>query len=461
MLKFFSGVFAMLILFVSSDFAQPKIGFEFDYARFNYDSTAVYMEFYYSFDQRSLTASPTEGGFLIEAILHMQMKNIDSGEDYINRDWKVQNIMKDTAATAIDKNLVGQIAFVIPKGTYQLIVEGNDALNETLSKKIDETVIVQPFDVNRIAISDIELSTSILRDGAKESSIFYKNTLEVVPNPAMLYSQNSPVLFYYSELYNLDKKGTDRVYKVQKALYNSRGYTIYEGSRLLKSKQSSVVEVGLINLSKYPTDTYNMILSVIDTITSDAVFSSKRFFLFNPGVTDTVREKMADLGFLESEYSVKTENECDRLFELSYYVMGGDKKDEYEKLSSLEAKRKFLYQFWKSQDIDPTTARNEFKELYMSRIEYVNKNFKHRYKEGYLTDRGRVYILYGAPDNKDFSYSDMEFKPYEIWYYNSIESGVQFVFGDVTGFSNYELLHSTKRGEMKNENWRERLRMTP
>lgn len=461
MLKLFSGVISIIVLFNTVCFGQEKIGFEFDYARFNYDSTAVYMEFYYSFEQGSLALAPVEGGYLMEGILHIEMKNIDSGEDYINRDWKVQNIVKDSVAKGISKNLVGQIAFVIPKGNYQLKVEGKDAHKSENVKTINETVIVQPFASNRMAVSDIELSSSILRDGADKNSLFYKNTLEVVPNPAMLYGENAPVLFYYSELYNLAKKGIGKSFKVQKALYNSRGYTVYEGSKFMQAAQNSVVDVGLINLSKYPSDTYNFILSVIDTLTSDAVFSSKRFYFYNPSIVDTFSEKLADLGFMESEYSVMTEEECDRLFKYSHYVLGGDQKNEYEKLTSLEAKRKYLYNFWKSQDINPTTARNEFKELYLKRVEYANDKFKHKYKEGYLTDRGRIYILYGPPDNKDYAHSGMELKPYEIWFYNSIESGVQFIFGDVTGFSSYELLHSTKRGEMKDENWQERLRMTP
>ncbi|MFC2133283.1 GWxTD domain-containing protein [Bacteroidota bacterium] len=460
MLKFISGVFSLVLLLNTFCMGQDNFGFEFDYARFNYDTSSVYMEFYYSFDQRSLSFTETQDGYLLEAILHLEMQNIDTGEDYINRDWKVPNVVTDTASSLIDKNLVGQIAFVIPKGNYKLLARGSDINNAQAQKEVNETIIVQPYSTDRLAISDVELATHILREGADQNSIFYKNTLEVTPNPAMLYSESSPILFYYTEIYNLGKQSAGRVFKFQKALYNSRGYTVYEGSKYISSEQNSIVEVGLLNLSKYPSDTYNLILSVIDTLTSDAVFSSKRFYLYNPGVEDTFSEKLADLGYLESEYSVITENECDDQFEKAYYVMNGDQKDEYDKLTSLEAKRKFLYNFWKSQDMNPTTVKNEFKELYFKRVNYSNENFKSRYKEGFLTDRGRVYILYGPPDNVDYSYSDMELKPNETWYYNSIEAGVQFIFGNITGF-NYELIHSTKRGEVNDVNWEERLRMTP
>jgi GWxTD domain-containing protein len=126
-------------------------------------------------------------------------------------------------------------------------------------------------------------------------------------------------------------------------------------------------------------------------------------------------------------------------------------------LDSLKAKREFLYDFWRNRDADPSTPQNEYKEEYMKRVAYANKNFTSMLREGFLTDRGRVTLLYGEPDQRDFYPSDSEVKPYEIWFYNEIEGGISFIFGDVTGFGNYELLHSTKRGEVKDENWMRRI----
>ena len=41
-------------------------------------------------------------------------------------------------------------------------------------------------------------------------------------------------------------------------------------------------------------------------------------------------------------------------------------------------------------------------------------------KDGYRTDRGRVYLIYGEPDQIDRFPSETNMKPYEVWYYNSI-----------------------------------------
>jgi hypothetical protein len=74
-------------------------------------------------------------------------------------------------------------------------------------------------------------------------------------------------------------------------------------------------------------------------------------------------------------------------------------------------------------------------------------------KKGYRTDRGRVYIVYGAPDDVERHPNESESRSYEIWTYNNVQGGVIFVFlqRDVSG--DYELVHSTHRSELHDENW--------
>jgi len=151
------------------------------------------------------------------------------------------------------------------------------------------------------------------------------------------------------------------------------------------------------------------------------------------------------------------DEECDDLFEKSKFIMQNWQISKYKELTEIEAKRKFLYELWKKLDSDPDTPENEFKTEYLARVKYSNEKFSSLGRKGMKTDRGRVYILYGQPDQIDRYPNSTEKKPYEIWSYNSIEGGVYFVFGDITGFGNYELLHSTKRGEIQNDSWEDRL----
>jgi GWxTD domain-containing protein len=289
------------------------------------------------------------------------------------------------------------------------------------------------------------------------SSIFYKNTLEVTPNPSMVFSNTKPVMFYYMELYNLQSGEVKSNFKMEKLLFNSSGNMIYNKSKKVSSAQSSFVEFGVLNLTKYPTDSYNFVVTLVDTVLNKALVSNKKFYLYNPDVVDTFTNKYRNTDFLSSEFGVYTEEECDYMFNVAKYIATEPEKKQYASLDSLDTKREFLFNFWKLRDYEPQTARNEYKDDYMERAAYAEKYFGNRYRAGYKSDRGRVYLLYGEPDQRDRFPNERFLKPYEIWTYNGIEGGVEFVFADMTGFSNYELVHSTKRGELRDDDWSRRI----
>ena len=67
--------------------------------------------------------------------------------------------------------------------------------------------------------------------------------------------------------------------------------------------------------------------------------------------------------------------------------------------------------------------------------------------------RGRVVIMYGTPDDIERHPSETETRPYEIWSYNNIQGGVIFVFVQRNTAGDYELVHSTHRNELHDENW--------
>ncbi len=97
----------------------------------------------------------------------------------------------------------------------------------------------------------------------------------------------------------------------------------------------------------------------------------------------------------------------------------------------------FIEQFWKKRDPDPYTDINEFKDQYFARIEEANNLFRDGGQQGWLQDRGRVYILLGPPERRDVYPRGYTFygKPVEIWYYGFFP----IVFIDNTWNGNYEL----------------------
>jgi len=68
--------------------------------------------------------------------------------------------------------------------------------------------------------------------------------------------------------------------------------------------------------------------------------------------------------------------------------------------------------------------------------------------------------VYGNPDEIDRHPNETDMKPYEVWSYHSLEGGVEFDFIDKTGFDDYQLVNSTERNEIHDDNWQQYLNMT-
>jgi GWxTD domain-containing protein len=273
-------------------------------------------------------------------------------------------------------------------------------------------------------------------------------------NAVGLYSE-LPVVFFYSEFYNLDKFAGDQKLVVEQVVLNSREERKYYKKKMLSRNNNSAVELGAINVKKYPSGRYTLLITAKDSVKQITVYSAKNFYLFNPDVIDTVAELPSDADYLQSEISIMSLEEIDEHFSICEYLRTLPERDEWNKLETLEAKRKFLYDFWKKRDPDAQTPVNELKEEYFERVEYANENFAHLgQKFGWKTDMGRVYISYGSPTDVKRYPNETQSVPYEIWNYTNIEGGVEFIFADFTSYSEYKLIHSTKRGEMANRNWR-------
>lgn len=80
------------------------------------------------------------------------------------------------------------------------------------------------------------------------------------------------------------------------------------------------------------------------------------------------------------------------------YIIEKSEKKKFYSLATTEERNEFMENFWLKRDPSPGTEENEFKETYYDRIEEANHLFKRDQRKGWLSDRGRVYILLGPPE---------------------------------------------------------------
>jgi GWxTD domain-containing protein len=80
------------------------------------------------------------------------------------------------------------------------------------------------------------------------------------------------------------------------------------------------------------------------------------------------------------------------------YIISAPEVERFQKLKSDAEREQFIEQFWKRRDTNPATAENEAKLEHYRRIAYANKRFRVLNTDGWKTERGRVYIVKGPPD---------------------------------------------------------------
>jgi len=104
------------------------------------------------------------------------------------------------------------------------------------------------------------------------------------------------------------------------------------------------------------------------------------------------------------------------------YIITDAERAEFSKLTTDEEREKFIEQFWLRRDPTPGTVENEFKEEHYRRIAYANQHFSADVP-GWKTDRGRIYITYGPPDEIEdhSSGGDTSAVPSQMWRYRYIE----------------------------------------
>ena len=82
------------------------------------------------------------------------------------------------------------------------------------------------------------------------------------------------------------------------------------------------------------------------------------------------------------------------------WIITDDERKAFMQLSNNEERDQFIEAFWQRRNPNPDSEDNEFKDEHYRRIEYANEHFAAG-KPGWMTDRGRIYIVYGPPDEID------------------------------------------------------------
>ena len=318
---------------------------------------------------------------------------------------------------------------------------------------IDSTLNVRAFRDDTLAISDIELGCQM--EKSDKASQFTKNGLLMLPNPTRFYGPDLPLFYYYAEAYGLDfdSSAADSYLVVHRVLSSETGSPIRpESRRMHPTMGHSVVIADGFPVSTLRTGTYELEIVVTSFPSGHTTKISKKFWTFRKD--DFLTGRPNNLGsdyqarMLSAAPDVLDIVDADSALNVMKYALTSEQWKQVQRYNA-EGKRTFLRTYWSEKEVSDPGAANR----YFARVAEANRRWDYLHRQGWKTDRGRVFVLYGEPDLVDRGYADPSVEDHEVWHYDHLEGGVIFVFSDSKGFGDLELVHSTKSGEIYNPNW--------
>ena len=417
----------------------------FDNKQFFAPGIGNYLEVYMQYVGQSIQYKGKENGLEGEIAVRM---SILSGDSVVALDAHrlTTPFMKDS----IVEDFYDVKRFVLKPGNYKLFLELMD-LNSTQSP-LSATLPIVIEDLNEgIAFSDIEIAELAYK--GDENSPFYKSGLCIIPRLATFYPSELTTIPVYFELYNTSTL-EDSVFAVKQMIKNENGIELPDYTVFTRHSSSTVVPImRKVDISLLPTGKYTLNYTLLTRSMIELAEQSYEFdrsndidFAFQ---TETI---VLDPNFQSSitkdsvAYYLESLIPISRPSEVKNIISTLKSKDE-------EKQRKHIQAFWAL-----TAPGNSYDAWikYKLQVQLVERVYSNNFQEGFETDRGRVYLQYGAPTNIVQKETSPTEYPYEIWQYNKIGSfsNKRFVFYNPDLVNNaYRLLHSDMIGELKNPGW--------
>ncbi len=450
----FSKILILFFIFpsISSLFAQD-IQCYFEINRYNTPSETPYVEVLISVDASALTFKEEEGrknAGIEFTVLFLQNEKVRTYDkfDLISPELEPED--------PENFNLMAMRRIVLPNGHYDVEIKVKDLYNPDHFTVYPPDTLTMAFEPGAVDFSDIRLLDSISENGAEH--IFAKNGLILYPHFVNYYPKEAENISFYTEIYNLDEHYLNEDVLVTYGIYPLTNDQALNGLfSFTKIKGAAVNPIlGSLSISDVPRGFYRLKVELRDR--ENHLITSKDIPFFRNGEESGDPLLQAREMHLDSTFA-----DAISASDLAWYldavkpIAGNIERNAIEAIlakSDTQLMRQFFYNFWISRSMDqPEKAW----KTYRQRLLFVQNEFSVLNRRSYQTDRGRIYLQYGEPDERFESKYETDASPYEIWRYNRTpfgETNVIFVFKATDLVSNdFELIHSNATGERKNENW--------
>jgi GWxTD domain-containing protein len=453
----FAAVFWMLCLIPVISLAQPHpMNFLYSYSSFAYTDSTSLVEFDCQFSDQGIVYPKGDDGEMGKLLVRLVFRNTN-GTPRLADSWIVANPKpsKDAAPRALLTNRL----FELHPGDYGVQIYYEDVGDRSHRDSAEFTMTVRDFSSPRLQLSDVQIATEI-NQSDEPAAQFYRNGYEVYPNVIGSISEPFLVLNTYLEIYNSNRVPTSE-YSITYGIADSSRRLIFQrDEKRTRGISKGIVEINSIFLEELPSGDYFLVVKAyngLKSLATDSTMIIRRFSVYNPNKDSALKSlalnnKGVTTVEIDPIYAGMKGEELDVEFSKVKFIATESEKKIWAQLDGPVAKGRFLTGYWIRRDPTPGTPENEMYDSYQKRLHEAEGLFTSPMTpRGWDSDRGRILLQYGKPDNQDRHFQDYNRKPYEIWTYS--QYGYEFVFVDRTQTGTYPLVHSTAPGEYRFEDW--------
>jgi len=396
----------------------------------------------------TMLAGGTTGAYRFE------LSVFDATDTQLYRDsWERQ--LSQQAAAYVESGtsfLLEPFRFGVRPGEYEVEIRAYPTDAPDLGERIRLSLVA--FD-GRPESSDLFLATRVepITEGAGGGSWSVTHGgFGIAAAARMSVLPTEPDLYYYLELYSRDNETTRLSVNAE----------VLSGDRVVYRTPVSEVEVvtggvpftGHISLAGLPPGEYHLALNLGDETEGER--RSAPFRMLNP--ESAVAAGTAAESYEADYFSTLSDKELEQTFGGVALLITDTERVTFEALPP-DAKRRYLTEFFGRLDPNPGSPGNQFLEDYLERIQTIRARYGEtvgtKERMPWYTDRGRIYLKYGEPQDRVVNYSPSDLgnptalgggafagePPYEIWQYQTTSFVYLFIQED--RFDRWRLIYST------------------
>ncbi len=370
---------------------------------FTMDGTQRIVRIYVQMLNDDITFVSVDTGYSAE----IQIDISDKSKDFIFSRTLNEAIFAGDFEETNSRQAINMFSTEIPidSGNYETVVT---VLDKNSGKQVNRKAFFElpSFLKLPFLISDVLLFDKFEKDSSGR-------IIDFVPNLTGNFSKNANFVYLYFDTFLKDTE------------YDSMNirYVIRDASNFINQQNEYVFSANnkfrehFIRLSRHQFERTKYSVQIIATV-GKYQYKINKFFSFYWTV------------------SPSSPRDIDQALHQLEYIGDRDSIDYYLE-QPFEAKRKYFERFWEEMDPNPETYKNELMDEYYRRVNYANQTFSTMSQEGWLTDRGRIFIKFGQPDDIERHPFEINTYPYVIWRYYSLRK--VFLFIDRLGFGDYYL----------------------